>query len=95
MWRKWRVRLGMVLLSLLVVACAPQLDGEAWYGYYYDNVTLNTEGAMSRPFVSARECHAVMRDLLSHSPKLAGYACARDCPAPIQGVIADCVQVAH
>lgn len=66
---------------------------EVWYGYYYDDLRQNAEGALSRPYASAQECRTAMQDYTLEAKITSGYACARGCEAPLDGVIANCAQV--
>lgn len=68
-------------------------DDDVWYGYYYDDLRLNAEGAVSRPYQSAKECRTAMQDYTLEAKVTSGFACARGCAAPKDGVIANCREV--
>ena len=95
-------RVGIVALGMGVLAgCSPvekwwqRWQADEWYGYYYDNVMMSGAPAMSRPFASAAQCMASMRDYTRTSSRSTGFACARGCTAHKDGTVTDCAQVVH
>jgi hypothetical protein len=86
-----------LLLGAVGLLFGARLVGHAqqdvWYGYYYDDLRQNADGALSRPYTSAQECRAAMQDYTLESKVTAGFACARGCDTPRDGVIANCAQV--
>lgn len=66
---------------------------DLWYGYYYDDLRQNAEGALSRPFNTARECRIAMQDYTMEAKVTSGFACASGCAPARNGVIANCREV--
>lgn len=84
----------MLAASLLLGGCLnDEGDGDVWYGYYYDDLRQNAEGALSRPYKTAQECRAAMQDYTMEAKVTSGFACARGCGPSRDGVIADCREV--
>jgi hypothetical protein len=80
--------------SLMLGGCLDgKGDDDVWYGYYYDDLRQNAEGALSRPYQSAQECRAAMQDYTMEAKVTSGFACARACDAAHDGVIANCREV--
>jgi hypothetical protein len=79
---------------LLLGGCLDgKTDDDVWYGYYYDDLRQNAEGAMSRPYKSAQECRAAMQDYTLEAKVTSGFACARGCAPSQDGFIANCKEV--
>ncbi|NOW46132.1 hypothetical protein FHW96_002290 [Novosphingobium sp. SG751A] len=66
---------------------------DVWYGYYYDDLRDNAEGAISRPYKTAQECRMAMQDYTMEAKVTSGFACARGCASARDGAIANCREV--
>ena len=87
------VRKYMALAMLAGLAACSWSDDQTWHGYYYENTLVKTPAEMSVAYASADQCLAGMKTYMNTAPRYAGFACARGCPAEIDGYLADCQQV--
>ncbi|NKJ01000.1 hypothetical protein [Novosphingobium sp. SG707] len=85
----------LVLAACFVLAGCSDGKGQddVWYGYYYDDLRENAEGALSRPYRTAQECRIAMQDYTMEAKVTSGFACARGCAPPRDGAIANCREV--
>jgi hypothetical protein len=96
-----RMRPLLVVLGVVGLTCVGMEAGcsrfqdPAWYGYYYENVTVNAAPAISRPFSSAKACLGAMRRYTRNASRWSGFACARGCRQQTSNLVTDCSEVVH
>lgn len=84
----------MLAACFLLAGCSDAKGPEdMWYGYYYDDLRDNVDGAISRPFATARECRIAMQDYTMEAKVTSGFACARGCASARDGSVANCREV--
>ncbi|WCT77060.1 hypothetical protein [Novosphingobium humi] len=91
----WPKSACLVLAASLLLSGCTNTKGQddMWYGYYYDDLRENAEGAISRPFRTAQECRIAMQDYTMEAKVTSGFACARGCASARNGAIANCREV--